>query len=287
MTGVAPHCLSMNPVQKALWLVESNLRGTLSLDEVAHACHVSPFHLTRAFAAATGLSLMRYFRARRLTEAARALVNGADDILTLALDTGYGSHEAFTRAFRDQFGLTPEQVRREGPLANFPFTPPLVMPSPPASDLSAPRFETLPSRRLAGLLQRYPCASPAGIPDQWRRFAPHLESLPNLNPPMAYGACYDFDADGWFNYLCSVEVQADAAVPPGLDTLSLDEQRYAVFAHRGHVAGIRGTMTAIWDQWLPPSGCEPAEAPTLERYGPEFNPATGLGGFEIWIPLKS
>jgi AraC family transcriptional regulator len=48
---------------------------------------------------------MRYVRGRRLTEAAKVLSDGAPDILTVALDAGYGSHEAFTRAFRDQFGV--------------------------------------------------------------------------------------------------------------------------------------------------------------------------------------
>ena len=56
---------------------------------------------------------MRYLRARRLSVAARALVNGVPDIFSVALDVGYGSHEAFTRAFRERFGVTPESVRAE------------------------------------------------------------------------------------------------------------------------------------------------------------------------------
>src|SRR6185312_8616815 len=75
---------------------------------------VSRFHLSHAFLARTGRPLMTYVRGRRLTEAARALAKGAPDILTVALDAGYNSHEAFTRAFRDQFGLTPEAVREQG-----------------------------------------------------------------------------------------------------------------------------------------------------------------------------
>jgi len=44
-------------------------------------------------------SVMRYVRGRQLTEAARCLASGAPDILAIALEAGYGSHEAFTRAF--------------------------------------------------------------------------------------------------------------------------------------------------------------------------------------------
>ena len=91
----------MNPAQKALWFIESHLAGELSLDTIAAIAGVSRFHLVRAFAAATGFSVMRYVRARRLSEAAQALADGAPDILTIALDSAYGSHEAFSRAFRD------------------------------------------------------------------------------------------------------------------------------------------------------------------------------------------
>src|SRR4030088_1141759 len=101
----------MNPAQKALWYIESHLAGALTLDEVAAIGGVSRYHMVRAFAAATGFSVMRYVRVRRLSEAARALASGAPDILTVALDADYGSHEAFTRAFREHFGITPEMVR--------------------------------------------------------------------------------------------------------------------------------------------------------------------------------
>src|SRR4051812_31546913 len=101
----------MNPAQKALWFIESHLSEGLTLDQVAAVAGILRFHLVRAFAAATGLSVMRYVRARRLTEAAHALAKGAPDILRVALDADYGSHEAFTRAFRERFGITPEAVR--------------------------------------------------------------------------------------------------------------------------------------------------------------------------------
>jgi AraC family transcriptional regulator len=117
----------MNPVQKALWFVESHSRDPITLEDIAKACNVSAFHLTRAFAATMGLSLMRYVRSRRLSEAARQLAQGADDILSVAIHVGYGSHEAFTRAFREQFALTPEQVRAQGHLNNISMTEAIVM----------------------------------------------------------------------------------------------------------------------------------------------------------------
>src|SRR5580704_6243598 len=121
----------LNPVGKALWFIESHFASDVSLDDVAAQGGVSRFHMTRAFAAATGWSVMRYTRGRRLTEAARSLANGASNILGVALEAGYNSHEAFTRAFRDQFGLTPDQVRGRGQLANLSLMEPIVMDSTP------------------------------------------------------------------------------------------------------------------------------------------------------------
>lgn len=94
----------MRFVGKVIWYIETNFRKGVGLEEIAEACGVSRFHMCRGFAAATGYPVMDYLRGRRLTEAARQLAAGAPNILEVALDAGYGSHEAFTRAFRDRFG---------------------------------------------------------------------------------------------------------------------------------------------------------------------------------------
>jgi AraC-like DNA-binding protein len=73
-----------DPVAKALWFIENQFAGDISLAEIAHVSGVSRFHLSRAFGLATGHSVMRYVRGRRLSEAARALAAGAPDILALA-----------------------------------------------------------------------------------------------------------------------------------------------------------------------------------------------------------
>src|SRR5476649_1989487 len=97
--------------------------------------------MARYFGLATGRPIMRYVRGRRLAEAARALATGAPDILAVALDAGYGSHEAFTRAFRDQFALTPEAVRAQRHLDNLELMEPIRMDETPIANLQAPRFD--------------------------------------------------------------------------------------------------------------------------------------------------
>src|SRR5436305_15022593 len=120
--------------------------------------------MVRAFAAATGLSVMRYVRARRLSEAARALANGAPDILQLALEADYGSHEAFTRAFRDHFGVTPENVRATACLDNLTLQEPILMDSTLTEKLEPPRFATGKPLLIAGIGERYSSENGAGIP---------------------------------------------------------------------------------------------------------------------------
>jgi len=72
--------------------------------------------------------------------------------------------------------------------------------------------------------------------------------------------------------------------------LQLPARRYAIFAHRGHVSTLQQTIAAIFSQWLPQSGqrVTPPAAGALgfiERYGEGFNPQSGRGDIEVWLPL--
>src|ERR1700730_18056469 len=130
----------MNAIEKALWFIESHFASEITLEDLAKAVGVSRFHITRAFGTGTGRSIMRYVRGRRLTEAAKALSNGAPDILSVALDAGYGSNEAFTRAFRDEFGMTPETIRAQGHLRKIDLVGPTKTDETLPIEIEAPRF---------------------------------------------------------------------------------------------------------------------------------------------------
>jgi AraC family transcriptional regulator len=277
----------MNPVEKALWFVESHFAGDVTLGDIAAVAGVSRHHIVRAFGAATGRSVMRYVRGRRLSEAARALANGAPDILAVALDAGYGSHEAFTRAFRDQFGVTPEAVRARRQLDHIELMEPIKMDESLIANLEPPRFESGKPLLIAGLGERYNHETSAGIPAQWQRFQPYLGIIPGQVGRIAYGVRCNSDEEGNLHYIAGVEVTDFSDLPDGFTTLRIPARRYAVFTHRGHISSIRGVWKTIWTKWLPESGHEVADAPDFERYGAEFDPRTGMGGFEIWIPLKA
>jgi AraC family transcriptional regulator len=277
----------MNPAQRALWYIESHLAEPLTLDEVSAVGGVSRFHMVRAFAAATGFSVMRYVRARRLTEAARALAAGAPDILTLALDADYGSHEAFTRAFRDHFGVTPEAVRATMCIDRLKLQEPILMDSTTLDNIVPPRFETGKAMLIAGVGDRFSHENGAGIPGLWQRFHQYVQNFPGRIGQVAYGVCCNGDDAGNFDYIAGVEVPDFADLPREFSRVRIPEQKYAVFIHSDHISSIRRTVNTIWNQWLPSSGFQIADAPNFERYDEKFDPATGNGGFEIWVPIKA
>jgi AraC family transcriptional regulator len=277
----------MNPAQKALWFIESHLGQSLALDDVADVAGVSRFHLVRAFAAASGFSVMRYVRARRLTEAARALARGAPDILTLALDADYGSHEAFTRAFRDHFGVTPEAVRAASCLDHLKLQEPIQMDSTAFDTLAAPRFETGKAFLVAGVGERFNHDNGAGIPGLWQRFHQSVDRIPGRIGAVAYGVCCNGDDAGNFDYIAGVEVTDFSDLPREFSRVRIPEQKYAVFTHREHISTIRRSVSTIWNHWLPTSGFKVADAPNFERYDETFDPLTGNGGLEIWVPVRA
>jgi AraC family transcriptional regulator len=277
----------MNATEKALWFIESHFASEITLEDIAKAGGVSRFHMTRAFGAATGRSIMRYVRGRRLTEAAKALSNGAQNILSVALDSGYGSHQAFTRAFREEFGTTPEMIRARGHLYRIEVVEPIKLDETLPISLEPPRFESGKRLLIAGLGGRYTCEASARIPSQWQRFRAHLGQIPGQVGGTAYGVLCNSDDAGNFDYVCGVEVRDFSRIPADWNCVRIAEQRYAVFSQPDHISTIRSAWNSIWNKWLPELGCEVADAPDFERYGVHFSSATGMGGFEIWIPIKT
>jgi AraC family transcriptional regulator len=143
---------------------------------------------------------------------------------------------------------------------------------------------------VAGLRARFTNETSADIPALWQRFAPSLGRIPGQIGAAAYGVCFAAEPAGdAFDYLAGVEVDATAGVAEPLTRIVILPQRWAVFAHDDHVTKIRATVHRIFSEWLPGSGHAAADTPgqptLLERYGQAFNPATGFGGMEIWIPL--
>lgn len=277
----------MSVVSKMLWVLESRSREPLGLDELAEVTGRSKSYLSRVFPLVTGYSVTAYLRARRLSDAARQLAEGAPDILSVALDAGYSSHEAFTRAFGDQFGVTPQVVRQRRNLEGIALVEPLRMDVQAQVTVEPPRFENRPAMYFAGIAERHNMNNPAGLPSQWQRFQPYIGHIDGAIVGAAYGIVGEI-ADDRFEYVVALEMRAGAEAPPDLKLISVPALKWARFQHKGDLSTIRQTIGA-GEKWLTANGYEASEAPYsfLEYYGPAFDGRSGSGDIEIWFGLKS
>jgi AraC family transcriptional regulator len=144
-----------------------------------------------------------------------------------------------------------------------------------------------PALALAGVRCTHTPASAAeGIANQWFMFEGLAQPTDRVGS-VSYGVAFRPDpASGAFDYMVGVEVSDVDAIPAPLVTLSLPAKRYAVFEHTENVVSVHVSRRAIWNDWLPRSGLVPADLPELERYDERFDPKTGSGGIELWVPIE-
>ncbi|MEO0390183.1 MAG: helix-turn-helix domain-containing protein [Pseudomonadota bacterium] len=129
--------------------IEGDLSATWRTAPLAQQAGMAQHHFQRAFAATTGETVAGYVRSRRLERAALALDTTQDRIIDIAIDTGFQTHAALTRAFTAHFGVSPRAFRQTG-------LPPDRMGLPPR-----PYLRPLPSRGLRASFDL------VEAPDQW------------------------------------------------------------------------------------------------------------------------
>ncbi|SRR5712692_4319713 len=165
-----------------------------------------------------------------------------------------------------------------------------TMKKSPAMQLEAPRIEFGKALRIAGLREHHTSETMKNIPELWLRFGPHIGNISGQVGQAAYGLCFNALSPDGIDYLVGVEVSSSSGLPGEFSVATIPAQRYAVFPHREHVSKLFETLDAI-HKWLPGSGlqvvCGTAGAPDFfERYSEEFDPQTGMGGMEVWVPIK-
>jgi len=101
-------------VRESVACMEKNMGGRLRADEVAAAAHYSYPHFARVFSDVVGMSPLTYATRRRLTHAAKDLIETDREIVDIALDCGFESQQTFTRAFTSGFGIPPLKYRNRG-----------------------------------------------------------------------------------------------------------------------------------------------------------------------------
>lgn len=190
---------------------------------------------------------------------------------------------------RDEGGLhfTMAWVRHHDKYGDSARPQPVKIDKTPSVSLETPRFENARAMFIAGQEQSYTCDNLSGIPSQWTSFGGRIGHIPGQVGNVAYGAVLG-NGGNQIRYLTGVEVNNTSELPEDFSGIRIPAQRFAVFPHRGHVSTLRFTIDAIWNKWAPESGQRIGDFPGfLERYGEHFNPQTGLGDIEIWIPVKA
>ncbi len=103
--------------------MEQHLYDRITVHQIAAASHYSTYHYSRIFRALVGDTPKEYLRKRRLTEAAKRLLTDDVSIIELAMACQFNSQEAFTRAFKGLFNMTPGQYRKIKEPANKSLAP--------------------------------------------------------------------------------------------------------------------------------------------------------------------
>lgn len=218
-------------IQKTLDYIEAHIGEDVTIEELADIAALSVFYYQRLFSRLVRKPVREYMKLRRLARAKHALSNKHQRILDIALDYGFGSHETFTRAFKEAYGMTPEQYRENPVFLNQIDKPDLLLGYilidegvPLVSDglvlemnrksLSEPVF-------FMGLVGSVPVPGqiPAGeatgvdIPGEiWKRFHQEKGRIRRIPGGREVGVSYVGDAPtGCFSYFAGVEVEAGTA----------------------------------------------------------------------------
>lgn len=275
--------------------VEGDLSGELDLTRFARAEATTEYHVRRMFASVAGLPLSEYVRRRRMTLAAADVLRG-DGMLDIAVRYGYGSTEAFGRAFRAVHGSSPADVRRTGgplrPQSRLRFR--LTIEGNTAMET---RITERPAFRLVGHAARVPLIHTGVNPHIQRHIASlpptahdRLKALGDSEPAGLLAVSDDVDADYTegteLTYLHGVAVSYEVAVPDGLDAIEVIAGTWAVFRTEGaYPDALQETWAATATDWLPSNPWRlrpgPSIVAVLER-SPDLSTATT----ELWLPVE-
>ncbi|WHX48934.1 AraC family transcriptional regulator [Paenibacillus woosongensis] len=276
-------------IKQALELIEQRLEGRLSIDEIAKAACVSPFHFQRMFLILTGMTVAEYTRKRKLTLAAQELATTSSKVIDVALKYGYDSPESFTKAFRKIHGVPPSEARRPGiRLKAFPrISFHLSLKGDQDMDYKMIDKEAF---NVIGMPIEVKCDDKGQISRFWQECHQNgsIGKLSSLgNGGNFLGACMNMQPEtGDFTYMIAVPTDLNASVE-GFSLATIPRSTWAVFNAVGPVPGaIQHVFERIFQEWFPATGYEVAsDVPELEVYSPGDISAEDYL-CEIWIPIN-
>ena len=275
---------------KSIEYIENHLGDKISVHDIAAASHYSTYHYSRVFKALVGDTPKEYLRKRRLTLAAKRLLTEEVGILEIALECQFDSQEAFTRAFKALFNMTPAQYRK----INEPFR--LLYKKPfGQNDLDflqsnismEPEIIYQDAMKIVGIANPYSDGD-LSLPKLWSGFAPFRNQINNRIGQSFFGIYEQYqetEDSTQFIYICAAQVDNFDDVPQGMITRELPAQTYAKFTHVGPLAKLEETLKYIWGSWLPKSEFNYANTPDFELLPEGFKDKDPHNRIYLHIPV--
>lgn len=290
-------------VQNSLNYIEDHLSENIKVEALANEASLSPYYFQRLFRRLVKKSVNEYVRLRRLAKASEALKGKEKRIIDVALDYGFSDHANFTRAFKDAYGITPDEYRACPVILNHFIKPDLLLNYVRADEgvpliadgivvevtrrkLDEPRTflgveGEVPDTELTG--GRVTGIATAGIIwEEFRRRKPDIINLlPNANEA---GILYMGDArEGCCTYMAGAEV-AENVQAEGYASYTLPSGEYAVCCFEAEnftelVGSAIFKASAYMNNWMKNHSL------TCGSFAAEMYYDTSY--MELWLPLNS
>ncbi|MFC3500606.1 helix-turn-helix domain-containing protein [Micromonospora krabiensis] len=280
-------------LNQAMAYVEERLDQRIDVAELARIAMTSEYHFRRLFSALAGLPLSEYVRRRRLTVAAAEVLAGEETLLDIAVRYGYGSAEAFARAFQAMHGVGPGEARRTGaalraqPRMSFRLT---------VEGSSSMRYRIVQKDgfRLVGRKARVPLVhegmNPAivsFIKGLGRETIARIEALSDQEPAGIVNVSDNLIGDraegSELDYWHAVVTGADA--PEDLDAIDVPAGSWAVFEASGAFpSAVQYLWRDVFTQWFPSNPYQSRPGPQISR---TVLSADGTEAeSELWVPVE-
>ena len=277
--------------------IDRHLDKKLDLAALADIASFSPFHFHRLFRALMGEALGDYVRRRRLEIAGvRLLSQHGVSVLNIALGVGFGSAEAFTRAFRARFDCSPTEWRKSkrGQMASK--SGQSAGRTGRKNGVTTPKETAMkvtiierPPVEVAYLRHTGPYG--AGIGRFWMETVAPWMSTNNLMGRERFGIALDdptVTAPAKCRYDACVQSDAKEMLSGDPGRKMIPGGKYAALAFEGTSDGIGAAWEALLREWLPKSGLQLDSRPFFEHYPVDgrYNPKTGSFTCNICVPVK-
>lgn len=281
-------------LNRALQYIEENLAGDMDLKEAARLACCSEYHFSRMFSFLAGITLSEYIRRRRLTLAAFELQAGNVRILDMAVKYGYGSADAFSRAFQGLHGFPPSSVKSHS--ASLKAYPPMTFQlTIQGGSAMNYRIVKKDSFRIVGIMRKVPIQF-HGVNSEIESMASsltpediaQLKALSDIEPRGMVQASVNFsegrmEEKGTVNHYIGVATSKEC--PEQFTKLEISEATWAIFEAVGPFPEtLQNIWGRIYSEWFPSASYELARGPEMVwNESNDFSSPTFRS--EIWIPV--